>query len=205
LGDAAVLRVDLVNWSHRVSAILPPTDPNIFDYRYLHLDSFLTAIGRGAASGDAGHVIRAAIALVDEDVECESRVAHLVHERDVPAARSYIRSRGIRVWESKLQHAIAKGQLRPIDAFSLQPVRIPPPGSMTAALKATTTLVLESLVEAGFDPKRLPSYPAGKPNPAKAAAKAITERKGLSVGAFERAWDQLRQQGLTVDDTLPPS
>jgi hypothetical protein len=110
-GRLAVARKDLVDWAMRTQHVLPPTDPDIFDFKLLHLDSLLWAIEHGAENGEGGHVLRAAIALVDADVECDPVLAHRVRRREPQAAREYLSLRGVGMWASRLRQAIALKKL----------------------------------------------------------------------------------------------
>lgn len=110
-GGLAVARKDLVDWVMRMRHVLPPTHPDIFDFKLLDLDSFLWAIAHGAEKGEEGHALRAAMALVDADDECDPALAERIRRREPMAAREYLGHHGVRVWALRLQHAIAVKKL----------------------------------------------------------------------------------------------
>ena len=200
LGDVVVGRAELVDWCHRIQAVVPPTNPNVFEFKYLHLDSFLAAIETGAAAGEIGHVLRAATALLPHDIDCDRALASRVSARDVAAAREYLAREAPRMWASMLHRALATKQLHRTAAQVLEQSRKVVTSSVTTALEANMAILVESIVEAGYDPQRLPRFPVGRPNPAKAGARPIAAQKGLSGQAFERVWDEVRRHGLVRDD-----
>jgi hypothetical protein len=53
--------------------------------------------------------------------------------------------------------------------------------------------VLAALRQLGFDPKKLPKAPPGKPSPAKSAARAALEK--MTAEVFKKAWQRLRAAG----------
>jgi hypothetical protein len=200
LGDVVVGRGELVDWCHRTQAVMPPTEPNVFDFKHLHLDSFLAAVEKGAAAGEIGHLLRAATALLPHDVNCDRALASRVSARDVAAAREYLGREGPRMWASMLHRALATKQLHRTDAQLLEQAQKVVGRPANTALEASMAIMVESIVAAGFDPMRLPPFPVGRPNPAKNAARPIAAQKGLSGNAFERIWDEVRRRGLVRDD-----
>lgn len=197
-GDAAALRQDLVDWSHRVQMVLPPTEPIIFGFKVIHLDSLLAAITRGAYTGDVGHALRVAKALIDYDIECDPALAHRVHAKDEAAARHYLRHRAARAWESRLRQAIARHEILVRSIESLQPAAPTASGQSGAAarIEANAALILDALERAGFNPQLLPAPRPGMADPVKAQARALLEESRIGSSAFDHAWKHLIRMGL---------
>jgi hypothetical protein len=110
-GGISVALKDLIDWAMRTQRVLPPTYPNIFEYRHIDLDAFLHAMRRGAEMGDVEHVVRAAIALVDADAASQPAEAELIRQRDPHAARTYLLERGVQLWADALRVAVAGGRV----------------------------------------------------------------------------------------------
>ena len=195
-GPTAAFLKDLVAWSHRSQVVVPPTEPNAFVYRVLHLDSLLHAIGQGVERGDPGHLLRAAAALVERDVDCPDNLAGQVHARNVDAARHYYRHRGMAQWERQLLEATQSGHIPVVDLETMAPIGVVRPHELLDLRHdANAQRVLQALEALGFDPAELPPYPRGTRDPAKSAARERVAEDGMSAAFFERTWVRLRQAG----------
>jgi hypothetical protein len=196
-GKAAVTRQELVNWSHRAQIVLPPTQPTVFDFKLIHLDSLLAAIERGAHGGDDGHALRAAKALVESDAECNRILARRVRADDFLAARHYLGQRGARAWEARLRLAMAGNELV-IGSIDTRHRAHEPLGENGAAarLERHMALVLDALVRAGVDPQRLPAFRLGMPDPSKALVRGSLTEVEIDTRSLDRTWRYLLQSGL---------
>ena len=104
------------------------------------------------------------------------------------------------MWASMLHRALATNQLRRIEGQLPEQDQKVVARPVTIALEANIAILLEALVEGGYDPWHLPSFPVGRPNPAKLDARSGAARRGLSGQAFERVWDEMRRRGIVKDD-----
>jgi hypothetical protein len=197
-GPAAVLLKHLVEWSHRSRVVMPPTEPNVFSYRVVHLDSLFAAIQRGIDNGDAGHLVRAAVALLELDPECPTDLAKEVRLRRVDAAREYSKTRGVAHWERLLVQATQTGRIPVVDIGTMAPLGVNRSSDDTHGAR-----MLAALVELGFDPRALPEPRKGFSDPTKAAVRDRLVNEGMSVDFFNRTWNRLRNSGEIARAGMP--
>lgn len=197
-GDLTVRVSNLIDWAQRKQIVIPPTEPSLFDFSAVHLDSLIEAIQRGVLAGDPGHAVRAAQWMLDAGASCDDAgLRHLIQRRrDSVAARAFLRVTAAHFWLSLLREATEHGEFKQLvdPDIGLAVASARPPGDESTAGALQRQLVLKVLREEGFDPDALPEYPSGMSSPAKVQAREAARRQGMSPEAFDRTWKQLRER-----------
>jgi hypothetical protein len=187
-GPFAIRRSELIDWTQRAKAVLPPSEPSIFAFQLLHLDSMLFAFERGAEVGEPGHLVRAASWLLDFGASCAPGISHQIrNERSAPAAKLFLRENVVALWGEALHAGIHREHVQVIDIQAKKSIN----ADLSPA--AGTKTVLAVLREGGFDPLRLPPHRNGEASPVKGYARAAAAQRGLGERQFEHAWQDLRR------------
>jgi hypothetical protein len=194
-GNVAVRVSNLVDWAQRAQVVIPPTEPLLFDYPAVHVDSLIEAIRRGVDTGEPGHLVRAAKWLLEAGASCDPQTSELIEaNRDTRSAKNLLRSNIEGIFVPLLEKALAEGAFTQLDAdsgISLTSSR----GTGASEVGATDRqLILRILHELGLDPEALPAYAKGMSSPTKSRAKEVARLAGMSPEAFERAWKKLRER-----------
>lgn len=180
---------------------LPATLPDVEGSDVVQIEALLNAIGHGVgllySRADTHDVIQAALKIDHMDAKARGLIEEGCRQMAIwklaGAAQSY--------WRERIEAAVAKRELLPIDSITMQPIgeQVQAPAQKYVKGQANIDLVLNAIATLGFVARSLPKHKNGARNSSKSKILKAAMDAGMSKETFRSTWQKMRAQGLIAE------